>query len=78
MSLCASCGVPLAGDESLCLHHHSGAYSDGWAMANRIVCDLVHRRIVPSRLSAADRDDDFLRRADQHGVVLVEAELVVS
>jgi hypothetical protein len=58
MSLCASCGLQLSGDASLCPHHHC-VYGDDWAVANRIMCDFFHRRKVPPRLAAPDRDDDF-------------------
>ena len=49
MSLCASCGLQLAANTSLCPHHHA-AHADGWAEANRILCDFVHRGIVPRRV----------------------------
>jgi hypothetical protein len=58
MSLCASCGLQLAGDATLCPHHHC-VYGDDWAVANRIMCDFFHRRKVPPRLAQHDRDDDF-------------------
>jgi hypothetical protein len=29
---------------------------DGWAAGNRIMCDFVHRAIVPKRLAVDDRD----------------------
>lgn len=58
MSLCASCGLQLAGDAGLCPHHHC-VYGGDWATANRIQCDFFHRGIVPKRLPIADRDDDF-------------------
>jgi hypothetical protein len=48
MSLCASCGLQLTADTSLCPHHHA-AHADGWAEGNRILCDFVHRGIVPRR-----------------------------
>jgi hypothetical protein len=57
MSLCPSCGLQLSGSPELCAHHHA-AYDDGWAAANRIMCDFIHRRKIPPRLSFAERDDD--------------------
>ena len=57
MSLCASCGLQLSGDAGLCPHHHI-AIGDDWAVANRIMCDLVHRGKIPPRLGLAERDDD--------------------
>jgi len=58
MSLCASCGLQLSGNAALCPHHHY-VYGNDWAVANRIMCDFVHRRKVPPGLAQHDRDDDF-------------------
>ena len=58
MSLCASCGLQLSGEAALCPHHHC-VYGDDWAVANRIMCDFFHRKKVPPRLTATERDDDF-------------------
>lgn len=46
MTLCAFCGYSTLGSPGLCSHH---ALSDGngWAVSNRIMCDFVHRGIVP-------------------------------
>jgi hypothetical protein len=57
MSLCALCGLHLSGNAGLCPHHHA-ACNDEWATANRIICDFIHRKKVPPRLSFAERDDD--------------------
>ena len=56
MSLCASCGMRLAGDAALCPHHHFVYGDDAWAVANRIMCDFFHRKTAPPRLTAPDRD----------------------
>jgi hypothetical protein len=48
----------MTGGAELCAHHHSGE-GDDWAVANRIMCDLVHRKRTPARLVSRDRDDDF-------------------
>jgi hypothetical protein len=56
MSLCACCGVPI-GDVGLCAHHHAVDGGDDWAVANRIMCDFVHRRRVPRGLTQAERVD---------------------
>jgi hypothetical protein len=56
MSVCASCGSQLSDGSSLCRHHHV-ASEDGWAAGNRILCDLLHRGVVPSRLSPDQRED---------------------
>jgi hypothetical protein len=57
MSLCAFCGIELFGIPGLCPHHHA-AYDNRWATANRIMCDLIHRKKAPPRLSFAERADD--------------------
>ena len=72
MSLCASCGLQLSGDAALCPHHHC-VYGDDWAVANRIMCDLVHRAIVPRRLAPNDRDQVALVTDDEGEVVLLAA-----
>jgi hypothetical protein len=45
--------------EGMCPHHF--AIEENWAVANRIFCDWLHRRIELSRLAQAERggDDDF-------------------
>jgi hypothetical protein len=58
VSLCASCGLQLTGDASLCPHHHC-VYGDDWAVANRIMCDFFHRGKIPPRLAQTERDDEF-------------------
>jgi len=47
MSLCALCGLATS-DTGICSHHF-GPYGEGtdWATGNRIMCDFVHRGIVP-------------------------------
>jgi len=57
MSLCASCGLQLAGDATLCPHHHIA--NDDWAAANRIMCNGIHRGQWAPRLSPTERDDVF-------------------
>lgn len=58
MSLCSSCGVQLSEDGELCPHHHY-VYADDWALNNRIMCNFFHRGVVPDRLTAKERNDDF-------------------
>ena len=55
MTICAVCATRLDGTNGLCPHHASGS-DDGWALTNRIMCDLLHRGIMFSRLPEADRD----------------------
>jgi hypothetical protein len=54
MSLCVVCVQSSPGAGSLCPYHVSS--EQDWAVANRIMCDFVHRAIVPRRLAPADRD----------------------
>jgi hypothetical protein len=56
MSLCAACGIQLTDGEALCRHHSTGA-DDGWAASNRIMCDFIHRGVVPAR--AADDEKEI-------------------
>jgi hypothetical protein len=58
MSLCTLCGLQLSGTAGLCPHHYA-ACDDRWAMANRIMCDFIHRKKVPPRLLLAERADDI-------------------
>ena len=51
MSLCASCRSSLSGSADLCPHHHTGQ-PDDWAQANRLMCDFLHRKWIPSALEA--------------------------
>ena len=54
MSLCASCGLQLYGEFALCPYHHL-VYGDNWGMSNRIMCDFLHRGVVPARLTQKER-----------------------
>ena len=56
MSWCASCGVALSGSAALC-SLHVATYGGDWAVSNRIVCDLIHRRVEPPCLPAEERAD---------------------
>jgi len=47
MSLCALCGHRTLGTEEICLFHFFRTADDDWAAANRIMCDFLHRGIVP-------------------------------
>jgi hypothetical protein len=58
MSLCASCGLDIPDAVGLCPHHHVAYGGEDWAVANRIMCDFLHRQRVPRRLTGAERDDD--------------------
>ena len=54
MSVCAVCVESNPSGGGLCPYHVST--EDGWAVANRIMCDFVHRAIVPRRLPPSERD----------------------
>ena len=45
----------MIGDSMLCAHHH--LVSDEWAAGNRVMCNFIHRGVVPERLSAEERSD---------------------
>ena len=47
MSLCALCAQPTLTERDLCVYHLY-PHADDWAAGNRIMCDLVHRGIVPA------------------------------
>jgi len=50
MNLCALCGSPGATAGGLCAYHTSVPEGGGdWANGNRIMCDFIHRGIVPAR-----------------------------
>lgn len=55
MRLCAVCGGSNPDAGNICSYHCST--EEGWAVGNRIMCDFVHRAIVPSRLAPAERDE---------------------
>jgi hypothetical protein len=61
MSRCSVCGQQIVGNMAFCPHHVGGA-PEGWATSNRIMCDFLHRGIVPPRLGAVDRLDDLSQR----------------
>ena len=46
MSLCALCAQPMLDGDDVCAFHLYG-HGDEWATGNRIMCDFVHRGIVP-------------------------------
>jgi hypothetical protein len=55
MSFCVLCGASGPDDGNICSYHF--VTDARWADANRIVCDFVHRGIVPVRLPPAQRDE---------------------
>ena len=57
MNRCVLCGVELPGGHDVCRQHDH--HDPGWAASNRIVCDLLHRGVIPSRLPAVNREEDL-------------------
>lgn len=62
MSTCASCGLEILADSGLCRHHISSG--DNWAEGNRIMCDFLHRKKLPSRLAKEHREEKYWAMAD--------------
>lgn len=58
VTLCSACGLQTNVDTSICSHHHL-ANGDDWAVSNRIICDLIHRRLAPIRLTLAQLADEY-------------------
>ena len=54
LSLCVFCGQPLLGSDDVCAYHLHGQ-GDDWATGNRLMCDFLHRGVVPS--SPSERSD---------------------
>ena len=54
--ICPVCGVGTTGDVAVCAHHLAAEY--GWAEGNRILCNLLHRGLEPSRLPVLERGDE--------------------
>lgn len=50
---CMSCGTVNMNASPICSHHGT-AYADDWAVGNRIMCGLVHRKIQPPPCVLAD------------------------
>ena len=75
VSLCASCGLHTPANVGLCPHHHGVYGGHDWAVANRIMCDFLHRQRVPRRLTEAERDDDVnavTHTPDGEGYILLQ------
>lgn len=67
MALCASCGLQLSGEAALCPHHHC-VYGDDWAVANRMMCDFLHRKWVPPRFPHAGLGLEVVLALDAAGL----------
>lgn len=67
MSVCAVC-VQSSGDAGNLCPYHVSADAD-WSVANRIMCDFVHRAVVPRRLPRSERD--IVAITDDEGEVVV-------
>jgi hypothetical protein len=46
MRLCVICAQALTGRDDVCAYHLHG-HGDDWATGNRIMCDFLHRGVVP-------------------------------
>lgn len=55
---CCQCGSASASGTGIC-PYHGAAFPEGWADENRILCDLIHRRIEPARLAIEQRESDW-------------------
>ena len=60
MASCARCGLITPDDAEICVQHVVADEPD-WATANRMMCDFVHRRIVPPAWS--EREQQAVRLA---------------
>ncbi len=63
MPVCMQCGQPTDGAAEIC-SYHVYAIVDGWATANRMMCDLLHRGIVPP--APSERDDEDIELLVSH------------
>ena len=64
MSLCVCCGLALAGDANFCPHHQTG-YAEDWAVANRMMCDFVHRKWISPSPPPGLEDRDFWNMTEE-------------
>ncbi|MBM3220137.1 MAG: hypothetical protein FJZ38_15930 [Candidatus Rokubacteria bacterium] len=71
MSLCIVCGQSNPDRPSFCSFHVTN--EEDWSTANRIMCDLVRRAIVPRRLPACEREPVEIITDDEGEVVVLEA-----
>ena len=50
MSVCSACGsAGIVNDIDLCAYH-SRPDAEDWAAGNRIMCNFLHRGIIPKRI----------------------------
>jgi hypothetical protein len=69
MSLCIVCGQSNPDRDGFCSFHLTTEAD--WSTANRIMCDFVHRAIVPRRLPACERDAVELITDDEGEVIVL-------
>ena len=69
MNLCIVCGQSNPDRQNFCSFHITP--EENWSAANRIMCDFVHRAIVPRRLPACERDQVTLITDDEGEVVVL-------
>jgi len=66
MSLCVCCAQPVGDGGDFCGYHTLGDSGD-WATGNRIVCDFIHRGIVP--LTPCDTSETSLEIVGMEAVL---------
>jgi hypothetical protein len=52
----------MLGDTEIC-SHHMGGHGDGWGTANRLMCDFLHRGVVPPTPCEPDEKLELLLTA---------------
>ena len=57
MALCVTCAQPTLTDQEVCAYHLFNQ-GDDWATSNRIMCDFLHRGIVPPVSCELEAFDD--------------------
>lgn len=59
MSVCAICASVIADGEALCSAHPLAPDLD-WSVANRLMCDFIHRGRVPARVIEEHSEEELL------------------
>ena len=59
MHFCVQCAQSTLGTAEICSYHESG-HGDNWATANRLMCDFLHRGVVPPTPCKRDEDLELL------------------
>jgi len=67
MALCVLCAQPTLGEQDVCLFHLA-SQGDDWAVGNRIMCDFLHRGILPPATDERTNDLEVLVGALEEAV----------